>query len=138
MLRVKTKIKQSLIPAAGLGLFADEFIPTGTIIWQYDINFDQSYTQEQYESIKNSFIKQFIETYSYKYNGRYILCVDDARFFNHSNNPNCFSTDYNETTLGYTKAKRDINKGEEMTDDYTLFGLNETDREFNTLGPELF
>jgi hypothetical protein len=38
MLVVKTKIKNSEIE--GLGLFADQFIPKGSVIWKYDPSFD--------------------------------------------------------------------------------------------------
>ncbi len=39
MLLVKTKIGQSNI--SGIGVFADEFIPKGTVIWRYQEGFDQ-------------------------------------------------------------------------------------------------
>ena len=40
MLRVKTYLATSSIPGAGLGLFAAEDIPAGTVIWRFDEGWD--------------------------------------------------------------------------------------------------
>lgn len=132
MLRVKTKLGLSTIPNAGIGLFADEFIPKGTIIWQYEEGLDIQITEEEYQK-QHPLYKEFLTTYSFAYNKRLCLCVDNARFFNHSNEPNCYSDEYNVNNLGYTKAKRDIQIGEELLDDYNAFGLIEEDKKFNSI-----
>ena len=46
----------------------------------------------------------------------YVICVDDARFFNHSENPNTDNT-IKEVTI----ATKDIRKGEEITCNYFEF-----------------
>lgn len=111
MLVVKTKIKNSKIH--GIGLFADEFIPKGTLIWQLNKKFDLIYNKRQFNSLPNK-VKDAIIFYGHfqKEEGGYVLCSDDARFFNHSTNPNCRSE------IGKTYALKDIKKGEEMTDNY--------------------
>ncbi len=43
----------------------------------------------------------------------YIICLDNARFLNHSKNPNL-----DETNPTKTVAKRDIHPGEELTVNY--------------------
>ena len=43
MLYVKTKIGQSKIH--GMGLFADQFIKKGTIIWKFTPGFDLKFTK---------------------------------------------------------------------------------------------
>lgn len=132
MLRVKTTVKKSTIPGAGLGLFTEEFIPKDTIIWEFTPNIDRVYTEEEYNQIWGK-DRDFLNTYCYKYNGKYYLCVDNGRFFNHSENPNCYSSDHDENNLGYTRALRDIEVGEELTDNYALMGLTEEDRKYNTI-----
>ena len=132
MLRVKTKLAESKIEGAGTGLFADEFIPKDTIIWEFVPNLDVSYTEEEFQNM-TGLDKEFLTKYCFKYLGNYYLCVDNARFFNHSDTPNCYSSDFNENSLGYTRALRDIQKGEEMTDDYLGFGFTEEDKKFNDI-----
>ena len=52
---------------------------------------------------------------------QYILCSDDARFFNHSDTPNTESREVAGEDEVITVAKRDIQPGEELTDDYRTF-----------------
>ncbi len=128
MLNIKTTLGSSTI--AGTGLFAAEFIPKGTVVWQFDPMIDQVYTEAQFQAVPPA-NKSFLKTYCFMYMGKYYLCVDNARFFNHSDEPNCMSADFNENNLGHTVAKRDIQVGEELTDDYSLFGFTESDKAFN-------
>lgn len=64
------------------------------------------------------------KNYCYKSNrtGRYILCFDDARYFNHSEDANCLENAelMDEGEAGDTAA-RDIQEGEEMTNNYLIF-----------------
>jgi SET domain-containing protein len=112
MLTIKTKLGKSDI--SGIGLFADQFIPQGTIVWKFMPNFDLLLSEDEIQKLSESAQKQFYN-YAYldkKYN-KYVLCSDDARFFNHSDNPNC-----DDGTDDVTIALRDINEGEELTIDY--------------------
>ena len=58
----------------------------------------------------------------------YVLCGDDARFFNHSPSPNC--VDIYDSSHGLddahdvTIAARDILPGEELTCDDALFDMD--------------
>lgn len=128
MLKVKTKLGQSKI--AGTGLFADQFIPKDAIIWQYDSDHDKAYTQEQLDKTEG-LDRDFLNTYCFRFEGLYYLCIDNSRFFNHSDNPNCYSSEFSSGNLGYTKALRDIEIGEELSDDYLGFGLTDEDKEWN-------
>ncbi len=114
MLRVKTKIKSSDVN--GIGLFADQVIPAGTVTWQYDQGFDPHFTIEQFENLPE-FSKQTVLVHGYFDHDLqvYILCSDDQRFINHSQNPNISSTPSHDV------ASRDIQPGEEMTCDYSLY-----------------
>jgi SET domain-containing protein len=122
MLLVKTKLDLSGIH--GIGLFADEFIPKDTVIWKFNALIDLRCSEEEIQKLSRDSRRQ-IEKYSYreKHSGLYVLCGDDARFFNHSTTPNCFDYYRNEEE-DLTVALRDIYPGEELTCDYAQFDLD--------------
>lgn len=119
MLLVKTKLSLSKIQ--GIGLFAAQFIPQGTVIWQFAPGFDLELSKEDLLKLSRAAQEQALK-YSYFDSKleRYILCSDDARFFNHSKTPNTKDADY-EDGYGLTIAARDINDGEELTCNYESF-----------------
>lgn len=108
MLKVKTKLGISNIH--GIGLFADEFIPKGAMIFVED-EFTKILTVDEYEKLE-PIQKNFFKRYSYYKNDVYKCSLDNDRFMNHSDTPNTF--DINE----YTFAMYDINIGDEITCNY--------------------
>lgn len=115
MLLVKTSINKSKID--GIGLFAAEFIPKGTLIWKFFSGFDFIMKKKEVNKLPEVG-KSWVLRYGY-YNGDeggYVICVDDARFFNHSGKPNTENTG----KIG-TIATKDISNGEEITCDYFEF-----------------
>lgn len=122
MLLVKTKLCINHIH--GIGLFADEFIARGTIIWKFNPVIDISLCGEQIEKLAGPSCEQ-IKKYTYRAVNTelYILCGDDARFFNHSGEPNCLNF-CNGREEDLTIARRDIEKGEELTCNYALFNMD--------------
>lgn len=120
MLLVKTKIGPSAI--AGIGLFTDEFIAKGTPVWKFEEGFDVRLTKEQFSKLSLPAQKQVLN-YSYfnPHTDKYVLCSDDARFFNHSTDPNVSSGPDDEHI---DCALRDIEKGEELTQNYEVFDAN--------------
>lgn len=119
MLVVKTKLGQSKIE--GIGLFADEYIPKGTITWRFDPRFDIFFDPDDLVQM-SQIQKDLIIHYAYlsKVSGKYVYSIDNARFANHSSNPN-IAEDPSLTHEGEeicTVAIRDIQIGEEMTLDY--------------------
>jgi len=120
MLFVKTKVLPSKIQ--GLGLFADEFIPKGTIIWKFTPELDLKFTKEQISKFPRQ-IQEYLEVYCWlsKKSGLYCFSSDNGKYFNHSKNPNSLSAYYKNEEEVVTKAIRDIQKGEEITDDYSTF-----------------
>jgi len=122
VLLVKTRLAASDIH--GIGLFAAESISEGTVVWQSHPSVDLRLTEVQISGLPGPCREQ-IEKYSYreKQTGLYVLCGDDARFFNHSARPNCVDV-YGGEGQDLTLAARDIEEGEELTCDYALFDLD--------------
>jgi SET domain-containing protein len=116
MLLIKTKIGQSKVE--GIGLFAAQDIKKGTKVWAFEPKLDIVLSKEEISKLSKAAQEQFYR-YAYldKVRGKYLLCGDDGRFFNHSSNPNCDETAEND----YTFAKRDIKAGEELTINYFEF-----------------
>lgn len=112
MLTVKTYIDKSNIE--GIGIFANQFIPAGTIVWVYSKKLDITFTPEELAGLTSQSQEQ-VKKYSYFSNSlnAYILCGDDARFFNHSDDCNC-----SDAQEFITRAKKDIKIGEEITCNY--------------------
>jgi SET domain-containing protein len=117
---VPTKVQPSAIH--GLGLFALEAIPKGTLVWQYVEGFDISisvWDQITGIGLREAFPKaalDFLKKYAYKTDkGEYEVCVDDARFMNHSSTPNISARGSMDFAI------RDIAAGEEIVCDYKDF-----------------
>ncbi len=103
----------------GFGLVATKLIPKGTITWVQD-ELDQVFEPDAPLYLKEA-EKEMLEKYSFRNNeGEHILCWDFAKFVNHSFKSNCLSTAYN-----FEIAIRDIQPGEELTDDYGYLNLIE-------------
>lgn len=107
----------------GLGLFADEPIPAGTVIWRFHPGVDSVLTQEQVAQLPDATKRQVLK-YSYfcREIGKYVLCGDDARHMNHSSSPNTASTE-GFGLEGETIASRDIQAGEELTTNYDEYDI---------------
>ncbi len=106
-------------PQVGHGAVATEFIPAGTIVWVRDA-LDQTLTGAQVMRMPAALQRQ-LKIYSYRDRaGARVLCWDHARFLNHSCQPNCLSPGWE-----FEIAVRDIEPGEQFTDDYGSLNLEE-------------
>lgn len=120
---IKTYIKTSEIE--GIGLFAAEFIPQGKKMWEisgFDILVDdEGFKQLPLTEEQLAYVKRYI----YFNNGYWIYCGDDAKFTNHSNDPN--------TTITFDEqfASKDIYPGDEITCNYHELDNDFTEEEFN-------
>jgi len=117
MLLVKTFLAPSRIH--GIGLFAAERIPAGTVIWKMSPIIDIELSLADLDRLAGPSRAQ-VDKYTYMdlVRGKRVLCGDDARFFNHDDDPNCH--DFPDAEGGTTVAARDIEEGEELTCDYAL------------------
>ena len=127
-------------PIHGLGLFAKVKIPKGTIWWHARPQDVLIITKTQFQTIESSRKTDNLESYikvllTYSYYERnldaLVFCLDDAKFCNHSFNDNSGAIDDEN---GFCSVSlRDIEPGEEITEDYskyTLCGWLQAYREF--------
>ena len=119
LLLVKTKLGRSEIH--GVGLFADQFIAAGTPTWVFAEGFDVKLTPDAIAQLPEHARHQ-CNGYCFRCteSGDYILCSDDARFFNHADLPNTHTIRQPDGRY-LDVATRDIHPGEELTCDYRSF-----------------
>lgn len=116
MLLVKTSLSSS--PIHGSGLFAAQDIAKGIDMWTFQEGFDLERTPGEVDALP-AVAQEWFKRYGYldKTLNLWILSFDDARFINHSENPN-MRPDYKRHRCAVGVASRDIKKGEEITVDY--------------------
>ena len=117
MLLVPTYLATSSI--AGIGLFALQYIPKGTVIWRLHPPIDVVLDALPWGIPEVVYRRLMVYAYTSKTTGKLVLCGDDARFLNHSSNPNC--EDVAGDNEGYVAALQDIFSGEELTSNYAAF-----------------
>lgn len=101
----------------GYGVVATKFIPAGTITWVLD-RLDREFTPLELQQMDPTY-QNILDTYTFRNNkGNYILCWDNGRYVNHSFNSNCLTTAYD-----FEIAIRDIQVGEQLTDDYGYLNI---------------
>jgi SET domain-containing protein len=113
MLIVKTRIDKSTI--SGIGLFADQDILKGDIVWKMTSISVLKITPVEYKSlstVEQTFIKEK-DYYWIDKDNNYMIPIDDSRFINHSGNPNIIDSDDNTCV-----SSKNIKQGEELTIDY--------------------
>jgi hypothetical protein len=126
---VKTKTGLSTIHS--VGLFAKEFIQKGTKVWEFTEGFDLVLTKEQVKNLSEAAREQFLNyAYLSKKSGKYVLCTDDARFFNHQIPSNIVCRVPEESNVIEALecfATKDIQPGEEITNNYEDFDADPSD-----------
>ena len=115
MLVVKTQLKE--FKGKGIGLIASEFIKKGQKVWIFNPVIDILIDKKSLPKKARDFYKIYAVEYR---KNKIAFNTDNARFINHSKNPNIKS-------LGDFKpniAIRDTKKGEEITIDYSTIDIN--------------
>jgi len=116
MLRVPTYVAPS--PIAGVGLFAATDLPAGFVIWEFADAIDWKITPAELMLFPEPFQSRLRHYLYQEDSGLYVLCGDNAKYMNHSEDPNC-----DDEGGEYTIARRPIALGEELTCDYRHFDL---------------
>jgi hypothetical protein len=114
MMRVPTYVAPSRIPGAGMGLFCAGSIGAGDLLWVFDSGLDIEIRMMPDDPV----VADFLRTYAYmprEGEQRWILCGDNARFFNHSDTPNVIGDEW------ISHAATDLAADTELTIDYGTF-----------------
>jgi len=114
MLLVKTRLDKSSIH--GIGLFADQFIPKGTMVWRFEPGFDRLVPKREMEHLPGV-AQDYLRTYASQEYEMYLIDGDNSRFTNHSDLPNLSTVG----GLAPMIAACDIRAGEELTCNYLEF-----------------
>lgn len=116
MIHPNTKL-QFINDQIGYGVFATTLISTGTIVYVEDPL--DIVIPANSSPLQNPLLRPLIDKYAVIEPGeRRVLAWDISRYVNHCCQPNVISTGY-----GFEIALRDIQPGEEITDEYSLFNL---------------
>ena len=113
------KAELRLTEDRGIGVFATEFIPAGTRVTGFKRTF---YNEQQVREILDKLHshKERCDWLDHIYglNGMVVIDHDDGGFLNHSDNPNIYMDDVDNSK---DFASRDIFPGEELTEDYRQY-----------------
>jgi len=123
----------------GFGLFAKKLIPKGTVWWHAREQDVMIITKDQFiildSSIKSPQIENFMTILlNYSYCERdidaLIFILDNNRYVNHSFKPNSGLTE--DGTGLRSVAQRDIQIGEEITEDYSKYTIFNWLKKYNS------
>ncbi len=120
---VPVKIAKSEID--GHGVFEEVNIAKGTVVWKHKDGYDLTLTTEEYESSSAERKSELEKTaYLSPWSGLWVFPTgnDPAQYTNHSPNNN-LSVVYDESISSepYCIANKDIEAGEELTNNYHEF-----------------
>jgi hypothetical protein len=116
MIHPKTELR-FISENVGYGVFATDLIPEGSITYVKD-SLELVISPTNY-LMHSEEMQDTIEKYSYRDEaGNQIVSWDFAKYVNHCCNCNTISTGY-----GFEIAIRDIQAGEQITDEYGIFNL---------------
>ena len=116
-----------MTPDKGIGVFAAQFIPVKTRIYESE---PISYSEEEASALLESLPtleerKHWLE-HAYGSQGKVCIDQDDSTMINHSDNPNMINellSEHKHKVKNYSIAVRNIEEGEELTEDYRTYSL---------------
>lgn len=106
----------------GKGVFATINIKKDEHMFHIDSNLLPSYTLEEID--KNPKLKANSDHSDYVGHARYVIDFSPSSYMNHSCDPNCY-VKMKTIAIKDVYALRDINRGEELTQDYTLTAVDQ-------------
>ncbi len=106
------KLYNKEIPGKGMGVFASNLIPEGTLIWK--LSNSRKLSKEEYNNSPENIKKD-----AYPENDHYVLALGDGESWNHSCDANTWWTADDELS-----ARRDIRANEEITYDYATTDID--------------
>jgi uncharacterized protein len=114
MMMVGTELRASSIH--GIGVFLTEPVRAGQLIWRFDSRIDRVFGDHEMRDLPEH-VQAFLRTYSTLHADLklWVLCGDNGRHFNHSDEPNTRSLGI---AFGDDVAAVDMPAGTELTSDY--------------------
>lgn len=114
MMMVRTELRPSNIH--GIGVFLSEPVRAGQLVWRFDSRIDRVFSHDELNDMPE-ILQDFLRTYSTLDSERrlWVLCGDNGRHFNHSDDPNTRSVGI---AFGDDIAAQDLPAGAELTSDY--------------------
>ena len=114
MLMVETELRPSSIH--GIGTFLLEDVKAGALIWRFDSRIDRVFSGVEVKAMPQR-LRDFLTMYStfHEPSGLWVLCGDNGRHFNHSDEPNTLSLG---VAFGDDVAAADLKTGTELTTNY--------------------
>lgn len=114
MLMVQTELRPSSIH--GIGTFLLENVSAGALIWRFDSRIDRIFSDAELKTMPER-LQAFLAMYStfHEQSGLWVLCGDNGRHFNHSDEPNTISLG---VAFGDDIAATDLDSGTELTTNY--------------------
>ena len=124
MIHINYKLDRS--EKHGIGLFADQDITKGQLIYTASPLLDVNITQAEFDSLSKEEQKEFrwwgfFDEQSQKWH----VDFDVSKFINHSNVAEATVTQDMQKDEAYLIATRDIKRGEELTQNYLEFESEE-------------
>ena len=114
MFLFRTEVKVATDPRMGLGLFATEFIPKDSIVWEFVEGVDIKVSVDRVEQMSEA-QQEYFEKYAWVEDDYYYSSCDLTNFVNHSYQPNLKIIDEIMISL------RDIHPGEKLFENYAEF-----------------
>ena len=114
MMTVGTELRASSIH--GIGVFLTEAVRAGQLIWRFDSRIDRVFADHEMLDLPHH-VHAFLRNYSTLHAdlNLWVLCGDNGRHFNHSDEPNTRSLGI---AFGDDVASVDMSAGTELTSDY--------------------
>ena len=116
MMMFPTALRTS--PLHGVGVFILAPVKKGEVVWRFDSRVDRIYTETEIlgmPSVAQAHLRKY--AFWHKPTGHWMYCGDNARHFNHSEQPTAVST---SAGFGDDVAARDLMPGDELTNDYRM------------------
>lgn len=114
MFLFRAEVKVATDPRMGLGLFAKEFIPKGSVVWEFVEGVDIKVSVDRVEKM-SEVQQEYFEKYAWVEDDYYYSSCDLTNFVNHSYQPNLKIIDEIMISI------RDIYPGEELFENYAEF-----------------
>ena len=114
----RVKVELRMTPDKGIGVFAAEFIPANTRVYDHQtIYYNKEEAIAYLASLLNDEERKWWLEHAYGDKGKIAIEYDDSCMINHSKNP----TVAKNPDDGHDYTTRDVYEGEELTEDYRTY-----------------